>query len=335
MLIFEEIKKEKSKVFMKTNQGNFYFDFLNNETDLTIKELYAFRGFKRELKKYENFINLLLEYIRADGLQKNHLGNSLTKMETFWNYLSELYMYDIPEENPKGFIRFCFTNDLYLRQRSLEVYKIVKKNNLFDDDEIIFCLKSMVATTPLDYFTLVLLSRRQVVDLTKMYNQIDWYKFNKLVSYLTEEKEKVFELIQSGKNIESILKILEDIKNKEINKGIKITQNLYGTIIDGIEENNYLVVVPKDMEDLINEGNQQKNCVGYYYNQSISDGNDFIFFIRKKDNPDISYITCRYDIEYRELAEINTWSNQEDYNEEEYNFALKIVDLLNKKFKED
>lgn len=337
MMIFEQIIKEKSKVFMKTNQGNFYFDFLNNETDLTIKELYAFRGFKRELKKYENFINLLLEYIKADGLRKNHLGNSLTKIETFWNYLSELYIYDIPEENPRGFIQFCFTNNLYLRQRSLEVYKIVKKNNLFDDDEIIFRLKLMIATTPLDYSTLVLLSRRQVVDLTKMYNQIDWYKFNKLVSYLTEEKEKekVFELIQSGKNIESILKILEDIKNKEINKGIKITQNLYGTIIDGIKENNYLVVVPKDMEDLINEGNQQKNCVGYYYNQSISDGNDFIFFIRKKDNPDISYITCRYDIEYRELAEINTWSNQEDYNEEEYNFALKVVDLLNKKFKED
>lgn len=337
MLIFEEIKKEKSKVFMKTNQGNFYFDFLSNETDLTIKELYAVRGFKRELKKYENFVNLLFEYIRADGFQKNHLGNSLTKMETFWNYLSELYIYDIPEENPKGFIRFCFTNNLYLRQRSLEVYKIVKKNNLFDDDEIIFHLTSMVATTPLDYSTLVLLSRRQVVDLTKMYNQIDWYKFNKLVSYLTEEKEKekVFELIQSGKNIENILKILEDIKNKEINKGIIITQNLYGTIIDGIEENNLIIVIPKDMDDLISEGNQQHNCVGYYYNQSISDGNDFIFFIRKKDNPDISYITCRYDIEYRELAEINTRHNQEEYSEEEYDFALKIVDILNKKFKED
>jgi hypothetical protein len=225
MLVFEEILKEKSKVFIKTNQGNFYFDFLNNETDLTIRELNAF---KSELKKYENFINLLFEYIRADGLQKIHLGNSLSKMETFWSYLQELYIYDIPAENPKGFIRFCFSNDLYLRQRSLEVYKIVKKNNLFDDDEVIFRLKCMLGTTPLDYSTLVLLSRRQIIDLTKMYNQIDYYKFNKLVSYLTEEKDndKVFELIQSGKNIESILKILEDIKNKEINKGIKITQHL-------------------------------------------------------------------------------------------------------------
>jgi hypothetical protein len=334
MLVFEEILKEKSKVFIKTNQGNFYFDFLNNETDLTIRELNAF---KSELKKYENFINLLFEYIRADGLRKIHLGNSLSKMETFWSYLQELYIYDIPAENPKGFIRFCFSNDLYLRQRSLEVYKIVKKNNLFDDDEVIFRLKCMLGTTPLDYSTLVLLSRRQIIDLTKMYNQIDYYKFNKLVSYLTEEKDKdkVFELIQSGKNIESILKILEDIKNKEINKGIKITQQLYGTVIDGIEENNLIIAIPKDMDDLISEGNQQHSCVGYYYNQSISDGNDFIFFIRKKDNPDISYITCRYDIEYKELAEINTWSNQEDYNEEEYNLALKVVDILNKKFKED
>lgn len=336
MLIFKEIKKEKSKVFMKTNQGNFYFDFSNNETDLTIRELYAFKGeLKREFKKYENFVNLLFEYIRADGLRKIHLGNSLTRMETFWSYLWELYIYDIPAENPKGFIRFCFSNDLYIRQRSLEIYKIVKKNNLFDEDEIIFRLKSMVATTPLNYSTLILLSRKQIIDLTKMYNQLDWYKFNKLMSFLVENKDKTFKLIQSEKNIEKAIKILEDIKNKEINEGIKSTQNLYGTIIDRVEKNNLIVIVPRNIEDLVNEGNQQHNCVGSYYNQSISDGEDFIFFIRKKDNPDISYITCRYDIEYGELAEINTKFNQEDYNEEEYNFALKIVDLLNEKFKED
>lgn len=338
MLIIEEIKKEKSKVFMKTNQGNFYFDFLNNETDFTIKELYAFKGeFKRELKKYENFVNLLFEYIRADGLRKIHLGNSLSKMETFWGYLWELYIYDIPEENPKGFIRFCFANDLYIRQRSLDVYRIIKKNNLFDDDEVIFRLKCMLGTTPLNYSTLVLLNRKQVVDLTKMYNKMDFYKFNKLVSYLTEvkDRDKVFELIQSKKNIESILKTLEDIKNKEINKGIKLTQQLYGTVIDGIEENNYCVVVPKDMSDLIDEGTQQHNCVGSYYNQSIANGEDFIFFIRKKDNLEKSYITCRYETEYGDLAEINTKFNEENYNEKEYNFALKIVDILNKKFKED
>lgn len=331
MLIFEEIIKEKSKVIMKTNQGKFYFDFSNNETDLAIREMYSF---KRELKKYENFINLLYEYNREDGLRKIHLGNSLTRMETFWSYLWELYIYDIPQENPKGFIRFCFSNNLYIRQRSLEIYKIVKKNNLFDD-EIIFRLKSMVATTPLNYSTLVLLSRKQIIDLIKMYIQLDWYKFNKLMSFLVENKDKTFELIQSEKNIEKAIKILEDIKNKEINEGIKSTQNLYGTIIDKVEKNNLIVIVPRNIEDLVNEGNQQHNCVGSYYNQSISEGIDFIFFIRKKDNPDISYITCRYDIEYGELAEINTKYNQEEYNEEEYNFALKIVDLLNEKFKED
>ena len=89
------------------------------------------------------------------------------------------------------------------------------------------------------------------------------------------------------------------------------------------------------MSDLIDEGTQQHNCVGSYYNQSIANGEDFIFFIRKKDNLEKSYITCRYETEYGDLAEINTKFNEENYNEKEYNFALKIVDILNKKFKED
>ena len=53
--------------------------------------------------------------------------------------------------------------------------------------------------------------------------------------------------------------------------------------------------------DLADEGIQQNNCVGYYYNDSIERGDNCIFFLRKKDKPEKSYITCRYNIEKQEL----------------------------------
>lgn len=33
---------------------------------------------------------------------------------------------------------------------------------------------------------------------------------------------------------------------------------------------NYCVVVPRSLEDLIVEGQQQNNCVGYYYCDDIA-----------------------------------------------------------------
>lgn len=58
------------------------------------------------------------------------------------------------------------------------------------------------------------------------------------------------------------------------------------------EDNRLIVVTPKNPEDLINEGRNNRNCVASYLN-NYSKGKEEIFFIRKKDSPEKSYITIQ------------------------------------------
>ena len=55
---------------------------------------------------------------------------------------------------------------------------------------------------------------------------------------------------------------------------------------------NYTVVLPKDIQDLVTEGNEMHHCVGQYRDK-VADGDTLIVFIRHKDTPDKCYITAQ------------------------------------------
>lgn len=56
------------------------------------------------------------------------------------------------------------------------------------------------------------------------------------------------------------------------------------------ENDEYVVVLPRSVQDFINEGNQNHNCVGSYA-ERFAKGKSNIFFVRKKQYPEHSYIT--------------------------------------------
>jgi hypothetical protein len=51
-----------------------------------------------------------------------------------------------------------------------------------------------------------------------------------------------------------------------------------------------MIIAPKSASDVINEGVNQRNCVGAYVNRVI-DGQTVILFLRRKDNPEKSLVT--------------------------------------------
>lgn len=57
------------------------------------------------------------------------------------------------------------------------------------------------------------------------------------------------------------------------------------------ENEELVVVIPTTPAELVAEGNAQHNCVGGYAD-AVIDGRCNIVFIRKKNNPTASYITC-------------------------------------------
>ena len=79
--------------------------------------------------------------------------------------------------------------------------------------------------------------------------------------------------------------------------------------IEDITTKNYCIVIPRSLEDLIAEGQQQNNCVGYYYCEDIFENSSLIYFIRRKDNKNKSVYTCRYDTLINETVEFKGFNN--------------------------
>ena len=99
--------------------------------------------------------------------------------------------------------------------------------------------------------------------------------------------------------------------------------------LNGLTFNDYVVVVPQRLSDLQNEGKQQNNCVGYYYNNSIKRGENLIYFMRKIDNPKKSVVTCRYNIDDNSTVEHKTFNNSWTDNEQE-EIISKIDEIIRK-----
>lgn len=89
--------------------------------------------------------------------------------------------------------------------------------------------------------------------------------------------------------------------------------------------------MPQKLDDLIDEGKQQNNCVGSFYNDDIICGRDYIYFIRRKDNPKKSVATARYDTGKKKTVELREKNNKEAH-EQFWTLAKEIDTLINKHF---
>lgn len=69
-------------------------------------------------------------------------------------------------------------------------------------------------------------------------------------------------------------------------------------------------IVPTTVQEMVEEADQQNNCVNRIYTQEVANGRTHIIFVRKEDNLDSSYITC----EVNNKGEVKQYRRA--YNEE-------------------
>lgn len=83
------------------------------------------------------------------------------------------------------------------------------------------------------------------------------------------------------------------------------------------EDDNFVVIVPTTMQELVDEGQAQHNCVGDFwtnaYGNNLAKGKQErgVVFIRRADSPDASYITCDFDINTKQIHQFLGTCNQE------------------------
>lgn len=127
-------------------------------------------------------------------------------------------------------------------------------------------------------------------------------------------------------NIEELKNLRDSLINQDLSEALQTINFINNTIIN----EKYLVIVPQTLEDLQEEGRQQHNCVGHYYNESIRNLENFICFLRLKDNPSHSYITCRYSVGFGLIAEAR-YVNNYDVRDRDDRKAINELSALIKK----
>lgn len=104
----------------------------------------------------------------------------------------------------------------------------------------------------------------------------DFSKVQKLhddaVDFFNRERDR----IQAAKQAEKQNKYLENFYEKA--KGLEMSDNTYS------------IIACKDLMDLVKEGRSLSHCVGSYVT-SVSEGREYILFLRKKSAIDIPYFT--------------------------------------------
>lgn len=233
-------------------------------------------------------------YCGAESLPRTLLPREMEVSEKIYEIMSDRYGYSLCRAlghahklmTDKNFDINIFNTLTKNQLRFVINYELIRRfDGLKNALAVLFMINKFALTQIKNYESV---NYSYMVDTLKEMHDFNWLS-NVNTNHSFETNEETFKAY----------------KNKEKNNILaKKLQKL--NFLNGLEVgNDYVIVVPQTIEDLVREGHQQNNCVGHYYNNSIIKGENYIYFIRNKNNVKKSYITCRFNkcnrvtVEYR------------------------------------
>lgn len=246
--------------------------------------------------------------------------------------------YDIAREIPKGFLQWCRDNDRKADNDALNEYDTIQYIKTLNDLDKKFYeylnhkrinLRVIRKLNLVSVFRQIFNTTRKSGDIWCVYEDVRALidKLTRVDKTFTEQEIK--SVLDTNRDFRHNIDILDNYINRERNNKILENENKYREI-ETLSNDDYTIIVPKSMEDFTKEGKMQNNCVGYYYHDSIAEGRNFIYFIRKKENPKRSYITCRYSFSVEETCEYRTVNNNGVGDEK----AIELIHTVDKMVKE-
>lgn len=228
---------------------------------------------------------------------------------------------------PKGYVKFCREHNFKINTSSFDMFQ-EQKNFSIIPERVLEYIKTKVGKAFYQTFfnTLIetgMTTKQHFLTLEKAIalDFKNWY--DPFSNYLYPQYVIIAEII-SGKyqekgftwdNNRSLSQNMEYFKmwnNRTQNARIAEWQNNFssieGTTFDFVGT-TVKVIVPVDVAQLIDEGRQQNNCVGHYYNSDIANHRQVICFVRKAETPDHSFATCRYDVSEKTFVEMRFKNN--------------------------
>lgn len=336
------MRKNKGTIEVKTDRRLYVIDFLNNKILSNGKEIKALPSdvlqfyFKcRHSRAYDKETVLLALLVHS----VNDNFKSYREAENFISIaiqnLDLEYRVDLIDmcnfKLTKDYLEWCRKHDEAVCLRTIDEHRQEKLEDSIPKElkPYYVMMKNSVPIEEIDIdretvFKLLKILKYTVCHLRANEALEDIEEIGELVDVLTTDENK--KLLNTNRTVSQNYRIIEQqefVGDKAFENTLRKLNFMNGKCFD-----NYVVVVPQNVMDLVNEGFQQNNCVGYYYNDSIRDGDECIFFLRKKDKPEKSYITCRYCVVTKEVEEAR-YKNNRDVDSIDEEIVYHINDFIN------
>lgn len=263
-------------------------------------------------------------------------------------------VYGLPAECPKGFIKWVREGQKPLNEDSLHEFKIVQALRQQSKEDLeIYEFLTTTEGSPVDR---VYVGEKTLIDwyLTtdpttrKIFNKIlkvslkgfSWNFARHMVEWLDcfitpvyfnrGLRVSIYNPIQYANTNRSFAwnnKMLSEIAASQLEESIISKEDIIRPI-ETLSNEQFTVVVPSSLKDFTDEGRQQNNCVGHYYHKSIAEGLNLIYFIRKTNSPDKSYITNRFNIHSQKTTETKKKNNATNDDQDALRFICRIDEMI-------
>ena len=326
------MKKNKGTIEIETERRFYVIDFLNDKILSNGKEIKKLsRDFFQACRDYHEYsicsvlgtqeILSKFIYLNENDFKAYRDGEAFLSMALQYpelDYSDAMYPYFANYNKlTKDYLEWCTKEGEPVNHNSINRYKSIKAYGLIPKDlkpyfVIIFAQISIESLEVLD--TLTLLKLLRIVKYTTFHSdnpKAVYSRLPELIRYLTIYNISD-ELLDTNRTVYQNYKTYQvyDNESKEGRMGLELRRLNF---MNDKCFDDYIVVVPQTYEDLADEGKQQNNCVGHYYNDSILRGENLILFIRHSNSPKKSYITCRYNTEKQDIVEYKYKNNQNVY----------------------
>lgn len=303
----------------------FYYDFATQTMNIPAKKIYSLWYINSKIRSIYNYATLK----NSNFFMKEWIFS----YPELWDR-NERKTLCIEFDCPAGYINYLKTNHLYISQDSYNSFRVFsvlpdKKRILTTNwsyviDRLTPVNKEYLFAHPI-LFSLI--HKMFIIDAKNFMIESSPYVCTiDIISYCSELKaeDNNFTMLNSNRGLAYNKNLLSEIYNSKKNE-ILATKLQVINAINHFQISDYEVIVPQNLTDLQNEGKQQNNCVGYYYNNSIMRGENYIYFLRKKINPNDSYMTCRFNV-YNKATTERYYKNNRYVNNKKELEILKQID---------
>lgn len=287
------------------------------------------KKFNMDMSSFVNYRDIFWHVKLEEVLQYEWIYNYVNNLEDIYDIVHYINDSSLCEKMPQGFIKVIQENNNTFTREMLENYALKMKYGKYFKFAREISSDTRVIDNFLDTFSCGIDTLYKLVTLDilngEMYGAGTIYTF---IQSLTAAKE--YYTLDLNRGLYHNRELARTALDKHRNE-ILATQLRKLNFINGLkfgENDEYTVVVPQSQEDKIAEGRMQNNCVGSYYDNSIIYGENYIYFLRKTDNVNHSYITCRYNTHSHDTVEARYVNNRGVYDGVETEILATISKII-------